>query len=598
MQAAGEPDVATVIAARDGRPGAVDELVGAYLPLVYNIVGRAIGGHPDVDDVVQDTMVRALDGLAGLRDPASFRSWLVVIAMRQVRNRHRARQRSDHLSDDVADPGADFVDLTIARLHLADQRRDLAEATRWLDESDRELLSLWWLEAAGRLTRAEVADGVGLSPQHTAVKVQRMKAKLDSARSVVRALRGSPRCPHLAGLADGWDGQPNPLWRKRMARHTRECRRCQRCWADLVPAERLLAGLPLVPVPFGFGGVPPAVSTGARSVHRWGRLWAHAAAKPVVAAVAALAAVGAVVLIPAHHAQRVTPRALPAAIPTTTTTPVPTTTPPRTTTTTAPPTTTHTSTRAPAPPPAAPAASSDRKGVSTWNFSGITSSLSDVGATWYYDWANTPQGITAPRGVEFVPMMWGAASVTAANLAQAKRDGTELLGFNEPDMSGQANMTVSQALDLWPRLQATGMRLGSPAVATGGDRAGGWLDQFMSGAAQRGYRVDFITLHWYGSDFGSAAVGQLRSYIEAVYQRYHKPIWLTEYALINFGGGQKYPTQAQQAAFVTGSSAMLDSLPYVQRYAWFALPSQGDDTGLYRAGGTPTQVGVAYRAAK
>ena len=122
--------------------------------------------------------------------------------------------------------------------------------------------------------------------------------------------------------------------------------------------------------------------------------------------------------------------------------------------------------------------------------------------------------------------------------------------------------------------------------------------QFMTGAAARGYRVDFITLHWYGSDFSAAAVGQLRNYVQAVYNRYHKPIWLTEYALINFGGGQKYPTQAQQAAFVTGSTAMLDALPYVQRYAWFALPSQGDDTGLYRSATSPTPVGVAYRAAK
>ncbi len=40
-----------------------------------------------------------------------------------------------------------------------------------------------------------------------------------------------------------------------------------------------------------------------------------------------------------------------------------------------------------------------------------------------------------------------------------------LLGFNEPDMSSQSNMTVSDALRLWPRLMATGMRLGSPAVA-------------------------------------------------------------------------------------------------------------------------------------
>jgi hypothetical protein len=308
--------------------------------------------------------------------------------------------------------------------------------------------------------------------------------------------------------------------------------------------------------------------------------------------VTALAAAGAVVALPAHHTPVTTAAAAPATVVTgspfvPTAAPIPTTT----TTTTAPkPTTTV---------PAVPITTrSARKGVGTWYFTGVTAALNDVGAGWYYDWMASRANIAAPTGVEFVPMIRDAASVTTAILAQAKQQGTELLGFNEPDLAGQANMTASQALDLWPKLVATGLRLGSPSVAFGGDTPGGWLDQFMSGAAARGYRVDFIALHWYGSDFGAAAVGQLRGYVQAVYNRYHKPIWLTEYALINFGGGQKYPTQAQQAAFVTGSAAMLDALPYVQRYAWFALPSQGVDTGLYRSANSPTTVGVAYRAAK
>ncbi len=602
MHAGDEPDVAIVVAARDGRAGAVDALVAGYLPLVYNIVGRALGSHADVDDVVQETMLHALHGLPDLREPASFRSWLVVIAMRQVRNRYRSEQRTAELADDVADPGADFVDLTIARLHLADQRRDLAEATRWLSDDDRHLLSLWWLEASGRLSRTEVAAGIGLSPQHTAVRVQRMKAQLDASRAVVRALRATPRCADLSRLLADWDGKPNPLWRKRLARHTRECARCQPCWHDLAPAERLLAGLPLVPPATGIGlpathplpghQPPPTDPTGGQTAsyarHAFGRLWQHAVVKPVVAGVTALAAAGAVVALPAHHTPVTTAAAAPATVVTgspTTAAPIMTTT----TTTTAPKPTTV---------PAAPiAVRSARKGVSTWYFNGVTAALNDVGAGWYYDWAASRQNIAAPAGVEFVPMIWGAASVTPATLAQAEGQGTELLGFNEPDLGSQANMSPSQALELWPRLVATGMRLGSPSVASGGATPGGWLDQFMSGAATRGYRVDFIALHWYGSDFGPAAVGQLRSYLQAVYDRYHKPIWLTEYALINFGGGQKYPTQAQQAAFVTGSTAMLDALPYVPRYAWFALPSQGADTGLYRAANSPTTVGVAYRAA-
>ncbi|BFO21965.1 hypothetical protein SHKM778_83530 [Streptomyces sp. KM77-8] len=131
-------------------------------------------------------------------------------------------------------------------------------------------------------------------------------------------------------------------------------------------------------------------------------------------------------------------------------------------------------------------------------------------------------------------MIWGPGSVTDTELGRAAQEGTHLLGFNEPDLPEQANMSVEQALDLWPRLESTGLRLGAPAVAAGGDVPGGWLDRFMKGAAERGLRVDFIPLHWYGGDFGPGAAEQLRTYLQAVHDRYDKPVWLTEYGLIDF----------------------------------------------------------------
>ena len=48
------------------------------------------------------------------------------------------------------------------------------------------------------------------------------------------------------------------------------------------------------------------------------------------------------------------------------------------------------------------------------------------------------------------------------------------------------NRTVQQALDLWPHLMATGMRLGSPATAADPSSSGSWLEQFMDGAKARG----------------------------------------------------------------------------------------------------------------
>ncbi|MFJ9810296.1 sigma-70 family RNA polymerase sigma factor [Streptomyces sp. NPDC101158] len=361
---------ALVEAARAGDARAGDELVRAFLPLVYNIVGRALDGHADVDDLVQETMVRALDGLPSLRDPARFRSWLVAIAMNRIRRRWRERRQAPlpglDQATELADPAGDFTDLAILRLGLTGQRREVAEATRWLDEDDREVLSLWWLEAAGELTRAELAAALDIPPRHAAVRVQRMKARLETGRAVVRALAAVPPCPDLAGTTATWDGGPSPLWRKRLARHLDSCRHCAPTRSGLAPAEGLLVGLGLVPpllvwagrggdvaldtvawagqdVPLapadpapaagpGFGG--PAATPGWRA---WG---AGAAAVAVLG--------GVILLLPGERDAEAEVRARVAVTPTAEVTPVsrptPTTPPPS-------PTPSPTRTRAPEPSP-------------------------------------------------------------------------------------------------------------------------------------------------------------------------------------------------------------------------------------------------------
>ena len=608
----------TVSLARAGNADALDDLVAGSLPLVYNIVGRALEGHADVDDVVQEVMLRVVRHLPELRDPAAYRSWLAAITIRQLRD--RAQDRATALTrdaelgvvHDVPDPASDFTAVTILRLRLTDQRREVAEATRWLDPDDRALLALWWLEETGHLDRDEVAGALGLSNRHAAVRVQRMKETLAASRAVVRVLQAHPACRDLYHVTHGWDGAPTPLWRKRIARHIRECRQCSRAATGHLPVDRLLAGLPLLPMPVGLTVDLPALATHAAAgggswlvAHvPWLRRllnWAFhgstgaGAAGPVTAFAAVSAVVAAGALVVWHASGPPEPTAAAAPAPSIGTSPSVSAAPsPKPSLTPLP------TAKAAVPPPPAKAAPARKKGVSVWRFTGVDSALADSGATWYYTWSTTHSGVTSPAGAQFVPMIWGAKSVTASALAQAKAAGPDLLGFNEPDMAAQSNMSVEEALDLWPQLQSTGATLGSPAVAFGGDTAGGWLDRFMAGAAQHGYRVDFITLHWYGGDFvTSNAVNQLRSYIQAVYNRYHKPIWLTEYALINFGGGQKFPSPDQQAAFVTASTTMLAGLSFVQRYAWFALPADDGSAGcgLYRAGPQITPVGQAFKQA-
>ncbi|NUT36580.1 MAG: sigma-70 family RNA polymerase sigma factor, partial [Hamadaea sp.] len=246
-----------VVAAQEGDGRARAALIGGHLPLLYNIVGRALGGHSDVDDVVQETLLRAVRDLRTLRDPASFRSWLVAIAVRQI-GAHRSRQRAHTARESAFDEtvelpvtGAGFEEAALLRMGISAQRREVAQASRWLDPPFRTLFSLWWQENAGWLSRAEVAAAAGMTVAHTGVRLQRMREQLDLARAIVAALNGQPRCTGLAGVVARWEGDRTPLWRKRIGRHVRECPVCTGAAAGRLALERLLLGLAPLAVPAG-----------------------------------------------------------------------------------------------------------------------------------------------------------------------------------------------------------------------------------------------------------------------------------------------------------------------------------------------------------
>ena len=181
-------DTALVVAARAGDSAALDELVRIHLPLVYNLARRALTGHPDLDDVVQDIMVRALRQLPQLRAPESFRPWLTAIAVHQIGtqlDREKLAARRTVRLEEIAgqpDVDAEFEGATLLRVELVDQRQQMMDASRWLAPEDRVLLPLWWLESAGELTRAEVAVAAGVRVAHTGVLLQRMRSQLYASR--------------------------------------------------------------------------------------------------------------------------------------------------------------------------------------------------------------------------------------------------------------------------------------------------------------------------------------------------------------------------------------------------------------------------------
>ncbi|MEV4414072.1 sigma-70 family RNA polymerase sigma factor [Catellatospora sp. NPDC049609] len=306
-------DTADVVAARDGDREALARLLAGHLPLVYNVVGRALHGHPDVDDVVQETMLRAVQALPALREPERFRSWLLAIAVRQIQDRARTRRgelvRAHPAGElpDPPDPDAEFADDAVTRLRLADERRIVLEAGRWLDADDRRVLALWWQEIAGGLTRAEVAAALGLTVAHTGVRIQRMRAHLLRARAVLAAWRARPRCAGLTAVARGWDGSAEPRWQKRLHRHITDCPRCQAVSRPPIATETILAGTGLLPVSAGLlegllhavatSAAPGGAATALAATGWWSTLLKPLAAKPALTAGTAAGTAAAIAVV-------------------------------------------------------------------------------------------------------------------------------------------------------------------------------------------------------------------------------------------------------------------------------------------------------------
>ena len=231
--------------------------------------------------------------------------------------------------------------------------------------------------------------------------------------------------------------------------------------------------------------------------------------------------------------------------------------------------------------------------------------LSRLGASWAYDWSATPP--PKDRHLQGVPMAWGGGSITNSTittLTRARRSGRAryLLGFNEPDNAGQANMTPAEAAALWPKLERTGLILGSPAPAVPTD---GWLARFITIARRRHLRVNFIALHYYQDFTDPSAVSELKSQLIAIHRQFGKPIWITEIGAMDirqWGEPMLHgPTRTRAVGYMRRSFAMLDKLSFVRRYAWFTDECWSDSgchaSSLFDASGHVTAVGRAFRTA-
>ena len=203
------------------------------------------------------------------------------------------------------------------------------------------------------------------------------------------------------------------------------------------------------------------------------------------------------------------------------------------------------------------------------------------GISWSYNWgaSNSDDKATEFKKyeIDFCPMAWNANPNSLNQIRQYVAKHPEckyLLGYNEPNLTDQADMTPAEAAQHWPEVEALaeelGLQLIAPAMNYGTLQGYGdpvvWLDEFFNliGGTDK---IAGLSIHWYSNADGT----DMKGYVEK-FLKYGKPIWVTEFC----GTGKNESTQMN---YMCNAAGYLEACPEVFRYSWFMPRGSGAGWG-------------------
>ncbi|CCX05722.1 hypothetical protein FPQ18DRAFT_106351 [Pyronema domesticum] len=209
--------------------------------------------------------------------------------------------------------------------------------------------------------------------------------------------------------------------------------------------------------------------------------------------------------------------------------------------------------------------SAGKKGLA-YNDVNLCSQFTSGDISWAYNWNMEPQ--SRVQGREYVPMLWGPKmfSEWSKNANTAIKSGAKnLLGFNEPDLHEQSNMSPAAAAAAWREHMEPFVgkaRLGAPAVTNSGTPGQGldWLRSFLGQCS--GCTIDFVPVHWYEPN------GDVEYFKKHMAEAYKvgggRKIWLTEF-------GVPGASPEKQAEFIKTVTPWMDAQDWIERYSYFGV---------------------------
>lgn len=160
-----------------GDTTAFEALYRSTRPLVARLLaGFATLDADEVEDVIQDTYVRAFRALPRLKDPSAFEAWLLSIARNRARSRLERQVQVRRLEESV-EPLPEYVPLVPEALQL---ERDMAAVRELIEElpEGEEKRTVWLFYVEGELSAREIAERLGVGKSAVTMRLERFRARV------------------------------------------------------------------------------------------------------------------------------------------------------------------------------------------------------------------------------------------------------------------------------------------------------------------------------------------------------------------------------------------------------------------------------------
>ncbi|MDP7010748.1 MAG: sigma-70 family RNA polymerase sigma factor [Verrucomicrobiota bacterium] len=167
---------------RNGEEEAFEEIVVRYQKRVFGILCRYERDHQKVEDLVQETFLKAWRGLARYRAKSPFEHWISRIASNVARDHLRRIQRRirETSFEDMGGSALDWLSVgnTNKELDIHEARQLLNCAMQALTELNQQVVILREIKG---LSLKEVSQITGLTTANVKIRSHRAKAKMREA---------------------------------------------------------------------------------------------------------------------------------------------------------------------------------------------------------------------------------------------------------------------------------------------------------------------------------------------------------------------------------------------------------------------------------